>query len=79
MKKALQQHASPICKMKCSQKSRAACISQKIQTPDLLSLRENTNLFIETEVNNPLKAENRLLSYYSTQCVFQGWPESEVS
>lgn len=67
--------------MKCSQKCRAACICQKTQTPDLQFLRENTetNLFIETEVNTPLKAENRFLSYYPTQCVFQGWPESEVS
>lgn len=60
--------------MKCSQKCRVACICQKTQTPDLQSLRENTdtNLFIETEVNTPLKAENGLLSYYPTQCVFQG-------
>lgn len=60
--------------MKCSQKSGAACISQKTQTIDLLCLREDIkNLFIETEVNTPLKAENRLLSYYPTQCVFQRW------
>lgn len=63
--------------MKCSQQNRAACICQKTQTPELPSLRENTktNLFTETEVNTPLKAENRLLSYYPTQCVFQGGPE----
>jgi len=57
MNKALQQHASLSCKMiKYSLKNGAACICQKTQTPELLSLRENNkaNIFTETEKNTPL-------------------------